>query len=317
MDTVIDNQPSLSHRPIYHYTSQRGLLGIITEKKIWATNILYMNDSTEFTYSVELAYSEVEKLRKISRNNEDISFLELINTNLRAMNVWLYAKNIYVCSFSTESDQLSQWRGYCPNGNGFSIGFNFDSQLLDFSRQQGFDLFECVYNQSDQSEIIKEFLVEALDKFHLISAKANLDDRTTQALRTFEFGHKFLRIASRFKHPKFSEEKEWRLISQPISSDNSQVRFREGKSMLIPFFEIKLTENKDDELLNITDIWIGPTPHPILSQSSIEGVLIANNVRGGCMTYLTNKKQEFPLSVYQKFHIERGSMQLMKFLASL
>jgi hypothetical protein len=31
---------------------------------------------------------------------------------------------VYVTSFSEERDQLSQWRGYCGNAAGFSIGFN-------------------------------------------------------------------------------------------------------------------------------------------------------------------------------------------------
>jgi hypothetical protein len=37
----------------YHYTSQRGLLGIIKEKKIWATNIRYLNDEREFDYGID------------------------------------------------------------------------------------------------------------------------------------------------------------------------------------------------------------------------------------------------------------------------
>jgi hypothetical protein len=33
---------------LYHYTSQDGLLGIISSASLWATNISYMNDATEF-----------------------------------------------------------------------------------------------------------------------------------------------------------------------------------------------------------------------------------------------------------------------------
>src|ERR1700733_4591483 len=33
---------------IYHYTSQAGLMGIVAEKAIWATNIHCLNDSREF-----------------------------------------------------------------------------------------------------------------------------------------------------------------------------------------------------------------------------------------------------------------------------
>jgi hypothetical protein len=46
----------LATRPpvIYHYTTQRGLLGIIENRELWATNILYMNDSTEFSIVFQL-----------------------------------------------------------------------------------------------------------------------------------------------------------------------------------------------------------------------------------------------------------------------
>ena len=63
--------------------------------------------------------------------------------------------------------------------------------------------------------------------------------------------------------------------------------------MLIPFFEIKLTEDQDD-LLGIEDIWIGPTPHPILSQYSVESALVTNKVKGDFRTFLTNEKVGIP-----------------------
>jgi hypothetical protein len=53
-------------------------------------------------------------------------------------------------------------------------------------------------------------------------------------------------------------------------SDNKIVKFREGKSMLIPYIEIKLRE---DGGINIPKMWIGPTPHSSLSASAISKFL--------------------------------------------
>src|SRR5438270_10650521 len=39
---------------LYHYTGQDGLLGIIGTGSMWATNIAYMNDSTEFEVALRL-----------------------------------------------------------------------------------------------------------------------------------------------------------------------------------------------------------------------------------------------------------------------
>ena len=39
---------------LYHYTSQEGLIGILTHRCIWASKIHYMNDSKELQRSFEL-----------------------------------------------------------------------------------------------------------------------------------------------------------------------------------------------------------------------------------------------------------------------
>src|SRR6266568_442547 len=39
---------------LYHYTSQEGLLGILSSKTLWATRIQSLNDSTEFAYTLAL-----------------------------------------------------------------------------------------------------------------------------------------------------------------------------------------------------------------------------------------------------------------------
>lgn len=52
-------------KPLYHYTSQRGLLGILESKKLWMTNILYLNDSSEFIYTWELVKPELSKRKKL------------------------------------------------------------------------------------------------------------------------------------------------------------------------------------------------------------------------------------------------------------
>ena len=40
---------------LYHYTDQAGLLGILATGELWATKVQYMNDATEFGFSLGLA----------------------------------------------------------------------------------------------------------------------------------------------------------------------------------------------------------------------------------------------------------------------
>ena len=40
---------------VYHYTSPRGVLGMMTDGSLWATDVRYMNDAQEFEYTVNVA----------------------------------------------------------------------------------------------------------------------------------------------------------------------------------------------------------------------------------------------------------------------
>ncbi len=40
---------------LFHYTSSRGLLGILQEGRLWATNLEFLNDPTELTHTIGLA----------------------------------------------------------------------------------------------------------------------------------------------------------------------------------------------------------------------------------------------------------------------
>ena len=52
---------------LYHYTSQKGLLGILKDNKLWMTNILYLNDSSAYRHTIYLLKSEVEERKKLLR----------------------------------------------------------------------------------------------------------------------------------------------------------------------------------------------------------------------------------------------------------
>lgn len=52
-ESLLNEKPD--NEILYHYTDQNGLCGIIVSKKVWATNIYYLNDSEEFKAAADLA----------------------------------------------------------------------------------------------------------------------------------------------------------------------------------------------------------------------------------------------------------------------
>ena len=119
LEEILSKEPT---REIFHYTSQRGLIGIAQSKSIWATNIHYLSDSAEFIHAIDLV-NHLMRVEGESCSEVRVKhlFYRLAMTKENIENI-----SIYVCSFSEKKDLLSQWRGYCPNGNGFSIGFDYN-----------------------------------------------------------------------------------------------------------------------------------------------------------------------------------------------
>lgn len=70
------------------------------------------------------------------------------------------------------------------------------------------------------------------------------------------------------KHQSFKEEREWRLISIPKMV--SELCFRKGKSMIIPFFNLALGPDRNTYLDSVI---VGPTPHAELAIASVKMLL--------------------------------------------
>lgn len=192
-------------------------------------------------------------------------------------------KSVFIFSLSEESDLLSQWRGYCTEGNGYSIGFDISDEVPSNFTVQGLFLYRCEYDPIKQEEMINKFFSELI-KNYLEYKKWDLQvELSTIYIINL---YKFVSLAAQIKHPSFHEEKEWRLISTPIPITNPNIKYRQGKTTLIPYMEIKLAESNEPLELSEIVIW----PQNELTISSLEGLLIKNNIIGKTKTsYIDNE----------------------------
>jgi hypothetical protein len=46
---------------LYHYTTAEGLVGIVRDRKLWATDIFHLNDRREFIHGIKLAVEELQR----------------------------------------------------------------------------------------------------------------------------------------------------------------------------------------------------------------------------------------------------------------
>ncbi|MGA2577765.1 MAG: DUF2971 domain-containing protein [Bryobacteraceae bacterium] len=179
--------------------------------------------------------------------------------------------NVCVACFSAARDSLSQWRAYAPHG-GCCIAFSAD-HLAGLAASTGFQLAPCVYDRGTQLALLHELTRNVKDEF--MRRRGAEQPRSAE-----EILPKYLtQCAPLLKDPSFEEETEWRLISQqPPLCTSSRFAFREGKSMLVPYYKFSL--HRGDEPIRIEEVIVGPTPEPELAVASIRGFLYSQGIRG-------------------------------------
>jgi hypothetical protein len=283
-----DSQRTLSKNHLYHYTSQKGLLGILQTNKLWMTNILYLNDSSEFTQPMN--FLETERINNFLMSRG--MTVSPYNSNEQSKkNIYLKGKSIFVVSFSGKGDDLSQWRGYCSNSGGFCIEFDKEKLFDIVKKKERFEIGECLYmthekmreelnnsskNSSDQ--IIEKYLLmdpNHIDVGDIFGEKKRLLSNIDYTSKADNILNEMIDKCPFWKDDSFKDEKEYRIIYRYEGKD---IKFDEGKSMIIPHIEFSPVD--DDTKLPISKIWVGPTPHPELSKLSVESLLKSEKYEG-------------------------------------
>lgn len=247
---------------LYHYTSLGALVGIVTNRELWASHVYYLNDSKEVLHACEL----------LDRTLDDNSVFE---PNLRRSNFFTHLRTwigelknrqfkLFVFSLSEERSLLSQWRSYTTHGKGVSIEFN-RVLVRRLAEDNKLRLGRCLYEASEHKKLVEDVVDYLLDKFE------NSPGTPDTYLGHFELFEDYLDIVLSaiclIKHESFAEEKEWRLI---LSAEFSfpKVAYREGLNMMIPYVVLKIGSGKV-----FNSILLGPSENIELAMSSLVGFL--------------------------------------------
>ncbi len=246
-------------RPLYHYTSQEGLMGILRDGWIWATHILHLNDYSEYVHALEITKSIAESRIKTAEGGHRVYYSGV----LAATSALIAARptETYVAAFCEEKDAMTLWRSYCPENGGYAFGFdwrkNTDDRIV---------LGKCIYNDDDKRSVLEEQLdgCEVMDAQKVRDAFAArndpIDDGTSdEHARALGFSAELNFAAAFFKHSSFEDEREWRAVLHQRTDWSVKELFRPGRTQLIRYSTISLVEG---EVLPVQDIVVGPTPYP-------------------------------------------------------
>jgi hypothetical protein len=253
---------------LYHYTDQKGLLGIIESRQLWATKVQYLNDSTEFNLAVEIAKQRLADRRSSYTKPEGIN--KLIDNIIDRLSS-IASVNICTVSFCEHDDLLSQWRGYSHEGGGVSIGFRADALTKAAHKDNG-RLGKCIYDNQIQNEIIIELINDVIE----IATEISTDIFTEDHKYSEYFNRQLIEWGAFFKSTGFYEEHEWRLVSGIKLYTDPLFKFRPGHSMLTPYYVSQLAP--DGWLDEISSVTIGLSPHPSASTQAITGLFYKHGI---------------------------------------
>jgi hypothetical protein len=262
LNTAIGASPP---RELYHYTSIEGLRGIITSKQIWASAAQYLNDAKEFRLAIDIAREYLRTAAHVRRGQPVARLLDYCHDQLERLEHYL----VCVFSLSEEPDLLSQWRGYCPPGGGYAIGFP-GNELKALLARQGCWLARCVYAPAAHRALVAEALDPVVGQLPNEGLETEEDVKRIGELWMPGIFHRVSRVAPLIKHESFQEEHEWRVIWIP-AGQRSRYQYRPSRSMFIPYVPIDLSLSEGQMVLG--EILVGPMPHQYIATNGLTGFL--------------------------------------------
>lgn len=263
---------------LYHYTDLNGLLGILTNKGFWLSEAKYLNDKEELYNGRNLTIELIQILLTKSRYS---NFKDVL---LKTVHLLKESKfnNYYIASFSSQADDLEQWRAYSKNGTGTCIGFDL-KQKTDFPHfllGPVWMLHKVIYDDNIKCRILHLIIFKYFYEFRKDLKQdlkyIDIDDYATSLASSLTY------TFINFKHKSFAQEKEVRLV---CNKDNVLKSFhhkfhRIVNNSIVPYictYDIILKHQDGSQvapdLLPVSEVYLGPTNNQDKALESIKSFM--------------------------------------------
>lgn len=248
---------------LFHYTDAAAVMSILANQELWLTDFRYLNDAEEMKNGVEYLRIGLNNYQpNLLASWDHLEYAKDIVSDLFEKHVSFGIENhpLFVCSFSSARDRLSQWRSY---GN---YAVEFDGEALG----DVIGLSRCVYRHDEKVRHSSSAVGNCLS---IISTELEGNDGMLSELALDTYAG-LIKEALIFKHDAFYEEKEIRCV-QTCDLQNLDVRYRARGDILIPYLPISVSRRF------IKAIHVGPMKHQELACKSMEAFVRGIQDRNG------------------------------------
>ena len=195
---------------IYHYCDPDGFAGILNSGELWCGDLFSLNDKSEIRHGVDAACRLLERAAAGAGSTRALEVFA--STVIRALCDKLETSGaFFVTCFSSEADDLNQWRAYARDGEGFALGFDTAALekgfVTDLPQNNG--TFPVSYDRDLLDQMQAQLVDDAVRVIR--SAGRNVDADLLRRL-SVRFSANVIHCASFFKNPSYHSEREYRFL---------------------------------------------------------------------------------------------------------
>jgi hypothetical protein len=265
---------------LFHYTTIGGAYGILSSDSLWMTKIRYLNDTSELEIGISTFRELLDHLLHRPGPPDELELLEVVKNGLGSY----VGSNICVSSFCEHGDLLSQWRWYGEGGRGVSIGVS--SRVLRGMGHSAINLWQCVYDADAHRRLLIGLVDRLIGTYRSeISRHGGPLSAEQKDVVLKRFFVTFLQIAPIIKNPNFAEEREWRLVSSPVTLDDEAYGVSVVGDRIMQRYELKFPRDNDGWCRAIQRVVVGPTKDPELIGEAIAVLCYKNRFECPTIAY--------------------------------
>jgi len=205
LDKLSDEYLKFNYREkIFHYTSFKGLKGILNDRKVRLTDSQDFNDPSEINYGINLVENEL--IGSFSQNSK---YQKPLKATSKFFDNYHEIQRLYISCYSPQIEALNMWRYYTDNGAGVAIGFNNSYYIQNQDAEEyKYRAYICKVKYGD--EVCKAVIKKFIDVF---IAHGNENDFPVLVSHLFS-------MLPFLKDGSYKDEKEIRIFCPQIQENN-------------------------------------------------------------------------------------------------
>ncbi len=286
-------EASAEGKRFVHYTSAENAFRILNGKEIWMRNTRCMNDYSEINHGIDCLnkYLNDEKRRKAFVDAVNLASPGAAEEALRRFEYHLNSIRLdtYITCISEHDvekedrhGRLSMWRAYGTGGAGAAIVLK---PTPFFMENDNIGAFSSPVIYADDVRL-SQIMDDSISSIRRNRYELSYVDKNVVMGSIFSMLYS---LCVCVKHPGFREEREWRIIFNPILDKSSIIKMDLAVIKGIPQKVCRFPFSNNPDLgitgIDLTDFFdkviIGPSNYPTAIYDAIVACVDAAGIRGG------------------------------------